>query len=81
MSKFYMQVSAFTGTPEMTDGSLKFVVEWKRLAGARQGGKVMLTIPSVDRDLANDLRDALAAHLSGLFAPEVIRTRDIVLLG
>lgn len=81
MAKFFIQVSGFSGTPEMADGSLKFMVEWKRLSGARDGGKTVVFVEHVGKELSDELREQMADYLSGKFAPEIIRTRDVVCLG
>lgn len=79
-AKFFARVFDYAAEPTMEAGSMRFTVEWKRLDGARQGGKAIFVIDdiSTDRQLKDDLRDKLAEHLSSRFAPEVVRPRDIV---
>jgi hypothetical protein len=78
-AKVFARVFDYGSTPDMPEGQMTFTVEWKRITGARLGGKVKLTaMVSSDARLRDDLRDALASYLSQKFAPEVFRPRDIV---
>lgn len=78
-AKVFARVFDYAASPEMADGTIAFTVEWKRLTGAKQGGKQrFLLTASSDSRMRDDLRDALASYLSQRFAPEVFRPRDIV---
>ena len=78
-AKVFARVFDYASTADMDDGQISFTVEWKRLTGARHGGKQRFTVmASSDGRMRDDLRELLAAYLSQRFAPEVFRPRDIV---
>lgn len=79
-AKVFARVFDYTSTPDMADGTMRFTVEYKRITGDRQAGKVQFLVEDITNDTAvrDSLREQLAAHLSTKYAPEQFKPRDIV---
>jgi hypothetical protein len=79
-AKVYARTFAYAIPADLPEGQMKITVEWKRILGGRQAGKVTFTVDDITSNdkLNSDLRDMLATHLSQKFAPEVFKPRDIV---
>jgi hypothetical protein len=78
-AKIYARIQSFGRADDLTDGSVKFNLEWIALTGARRQGKVTLVSAGVNNAeaVARELHEALATHLSTVYAPEQFRPRDI----
>jgi hypothetical protein len=77
----YARIFDYSANDTFDDGTLHFTIEWKLLIGNRAGGKFQWTSPEAiasDDRLSDDIRDALADHLSTMFAPTEFRARDIL---
>jgi len=69
-----------TGTP--ADGAEQVRVEWTLLEGGRQKGKFIATLTLTTKNrLANDLTEALVAHLNAQFPSAGFLDRDVILWG
>lgn len=79
-AKIFARVFDFRSSVDMDDGTMVFTVEWKRISASRDSGKEKFTVHNIqnDKQITDDLREQLCAFLSGKYAPEVFRPRDIV---
>ena len=79
-AKVFARLFGYAMPPGTPDGSLQITVEYKLLSGTRAGSKVTFTISDIvsDAQISSDIREALANHLTTIYAPEVFRPRDIV---
>jgi hypothetical protein len=61
-------------------GDLKYMVEYSSLQSPSRSGKAGLSIsvPVNEKKMTDDLKDALATHLSTKYAPDTFTDRDIV---
>lgn len=82
-AKAFARIRSYNRPAGSEDGTLEIVVEFTLLGGAPRSGYFAVTpLPIVnERDLADDIRSALAGELSQRYAPENYRPRDIVLAG
>ena len=80
IAKVFARIFDFTSSPAMDDGQMVFTVEWKRITGSRQAGKLKVTVSEIssDNEIKNELKQELADYLSDLYAPEVFKPKDIV---
>ena len=80
IAKVFARIFDYTSTPEMDDGQMIFTVEWKRMTGARDAGKVKITVSEIssDNEIKNELKQELADYLSYRYSPEIFKPKDIV---
>lgn len=78
-AKVWARIFCYEIPASLPDGSIKFTVEYKLMTGDRQAGKAIFTIANIasDDQLSDDLREALAEHLTATYG-SMIKPRDIV---
>ena len=83
-AKIFARLMDWAPTPSsLPDGSLLARIEWTRLHGGRESGKMTVVIDEVvsGRRLATDLVDAVVTELNGKYPGNTYRERDVVLWG
>lgn len=82
-AKVYARVFSHARDMQLPDGWLKVVLEYVILNGPQRSGKLEVAVGPLnsERNMEDDMKEALAAALSTKYAPEIFRVRDIVGLG
>lgn len=79
-AKVYARIFTHERKPSTPNGGVEIMVEWMHLYPPQRSGKKAFTVSAItnDKQLRDDLRDALVAHLNAELAPEVFQAKDIV---
>ena len=83
IAKVFARIRSYQRLAGAPDGALEIVVEYTLLGGPARSGYFVVTPPPIvnERELADDIKSALANELQLRFAPSDFRARDIVLAG